>query len=127
MIWISYIALALKGVEREVQTLGDKSELVITADSDVCPSSTDALKNSMGSVGESCMVGALHSTENKHAYGVGTKKLAGGNTEILLGKGKPWKGRKVKEITKGKKQSNMVGSIEVHRNEEKEKEIAMRK
>lgn len=89
MIWISYIALAWKGIEREVQTLGDKLELVITADSDVCPSSTDALKNSMGSVGESCMAGALHLIENEHAYGVVTKKLAGGNTEILLRKWKP--------------------------------------
>lgn len=46
---------------------------------------------------------------------------------FLLGKWKLWRGRKVKEITKGKKQSNVAGSTEVQKKEEKEKEIAMLK
>ena len=109
MIWISYIVLALKGIEREVQTLGDKLELVITADSDVCPSSTDALKNSMGSVEESCMAGALHSIENEHAYGVVTKKLAGAILKFFLENGNHKRGEKQKKLQKGKSKATWLG------------------
>ena len=122
ILGISSVLLAQKGIEQEVHALNDKSELVIAVDSDVCSSTMDALKCS--GVWMGVMYGCAPSIEQRMSTLMVCQlrsQLGAMLKFFLLGKWQLRRGRKVKEITKGKKQSNISGSAEVHKSEEKKK------